>query len=193
VENIFINNYTLYECTYHCITYSATAHPDDGQARPKHVGATNWENIYRLCILVVFISNYTTMHGVEHIKLTNQMLRILCLLRTWRPQNNFFYFSITLTSSSCHVSEMLAGFSVTLLFSGNPTWHSQTMNWSTKKFLLSALIYLTYTSLPAWTHLCGIPILIALPYCYFVQFYHFVATSPLVCLYPHVSIYFTAS
>ena len=26
---------------YHCITYSVTAHPDDGQARPKHVGATN--------------------------------------------------------------------------------------------------------------------------------------------------------
>jgi hypothetical protein len=41
VENIFINNFTLYECTHHCITYSVTAHPDDGQARPKHVGATN--------------------------------------------------------------------------------------------------------------------------------------------------------
>ena len=41
VENIFINNYTLDECTHHCITYSVTAHPDDCQARPKHVGATN--------------------------------------------------------------------------------------------------------------------------------------------------------
>jgi hypothetical protein len=41
VDNIFINNYTLHECTYHCITFSVTAHPDDGQARPKHVGGTN--------------------------------------------------------------------------------------------------------------------------------------------------------
>jgi hypothetical protein len=41
LENIFINNYTLDECTYHCITYSVTAHPDDDQARPKHVGATD--------------------------------------------------------------------------------------------------------------------------------------------------------
>ena len=41
MENIFMNNYTLYECTYNCITYSVTAHPDDGQARSKHVGATN--------------------------------------------------------------------------------------------------------------------------------------------------------
>jgi hypothetical protein len=32
VENIFINNYTLDECTHHCITYSVTAHLDDGQA-----------------------------------------------------------------------------------------------------------------------------------------------------------------
>jgi hypothetical protein len=41
VENIFINNYTLDECTYRCIIYSVTAHPEDGQARPKHVGGTN--------------------------------------------------------------------------------------------------------------------------------------------------------
>jgi hypothetical protein len=33
VENIFINNYTLYECTHRY--YSVTAHPDDGQTRPK--------------------------------------------------------------------------------------------------------------------------------------------------------------
>ena len=38
VENIFINNYTLDECTYRCITYSVTAHPEDGQAWPKQVG-----------------------------------------------------------------------------------------------------------------------------------------------------------
>jgi hypothetical protein len=57
VENIFINNCTLDECTHRCITYSVTAHPDHGQAWPKHVGATNWENIYHLCILFVFISN----------------------------------------------------------------------------------------------------------------------------------------
>jgi hypothetical protein len=68
VENIFINNYILKECTYHCITYSVTAHPDDGEERPKHVGATHWENAYHVCILLVFISNYTTMHGVEHTK-----------------------------------------------------------------------------------------------------------------------------
>jgi hypothetical protein len=41
VKNTFTNNYTLDECTYRCITYSVTAHPDDDQARPKHVGATN--------------------------------------------------------------------------------------------------------------------------------------------------------
>jgi hypothetical protein len=41
VENIFINNYILDECAHHCIIYSVTAHPDDGQARPKYVGATN--------------------------------------------------------------------------------------------------------------------------------------------------------
>jgi hypothetical protein len=29
------------ECTHRCITHSVTAHPDDGQAQPKHVGATN--------------------------------------------------------------------------------------------------------------------------------------------------------
>jgi hypothetical protein len=41
VENIFINNYTLDECTYHIIIYSVTMHLDDGQAQPKHAGATN--------------------------------------------------------------------------------------------------------------------------------------------------------
>ena len=51
------------------LCYSVTAHPDGVQTRPKHVGATNWQNIYHLCILVVFISNCTTMQGVEHIKL----------------------------------------------------------------------------------------------------------------------------
>ena len=49
--------------------YSVTAHPDDGQARSKHVGATNSENIYHLCILLAFISDYTTMHCAEHINL----------------------------------------------------------------------------------------------------------------------------
>ena len=49
--------------------YSVTEHPDDGQTRRKRVGATNWENIYHLYILLVFINNYATMHGVEHIKL----------------------------------------------------------------------------------------------------------------------------
>jgi hypothetical protein len=33
------------------------------------MGATNWENVYYLCILLVSISNYTTMHGVGHMKL----------------------------------------------------------------------------------------------------------------------------
>ena len=41
VDNIYINNYTLDEWTDHCITYSVTAHPEDGEALPKHVGATN--------------------------------------------------------------------------------------------------------------------------------------------------------
>ena len=41
VDNISINNYTLDECTYDFITCPVTAHTDDGQARPKHVGATN--------------------------------------------------------------------------------------------------------------------------------------------------------
>ena len=39
--NIFINNYILDKCTQHCITYSVTAYSEDGQAQPKHVGATN--------------------------------------------------------------------------------------------------------------------------------------------------------
>ena len=41
VENIFMNNYILDEFTYRCITYSVAAHPDDGQTRPKHIGATD--------------------------------------------------------------------------------------------------------------------------------------------------------
>jgi hypothetical protein len=68
MHNTFINNYTLDECTYHCTAYSVTTHPDDGQKWPKHVRSTNLENVYHLCILLVFINNYTTMHGVEHIK-----------------------------------------------------------------------------------------------------------------------------
>jgi hypothetical protein len=43
-------DYTLDECTYRCITYSVTAHPDDGQARPKHV----------LTYLLTYL-----LHGVE--------------------------------------------------------------------------------------------------------------------------------
>ena len=48
--------------------YSVTAYPGDGQKWPKHVDAMNWENLYRLCILFVFINNYNIMHGVERIK-----------------------------------------------------------------------------------------------------------------------------
>jgi hypothetical protein len=61
VYNKFINNYTLDECTHHCITHSVTAHPEDGQARSKYVGVTNSENIYNLCILLVFISKYCSI------------------------------------------------------------------------------------------------------------------------------------
>jgi hypothetical protein len=53
VENILMNNYTLDEFTQR-ITYSVTAHLEDGQARPKHVAATNLENIFHLCILLIF-------------------------------------------------------------------------------------------------------------------------------------------
>jgi hypothetical protein len=35
VDNIFMNNYTLDESTDAFIIYTATAHPDDGQSRPK--------------------------------------------------------------------------------------------------------------------------------------------------------------
>jgi hypothetical protein len=49
-----MNNYTLDECTHRCITYSVTMHHEDGQARPKHVGATNWENVYHLVHFVGF-------------------------------------------------------------------------------------------------------------------------------------------
>ena len=38
-------------------------HPDDGHQWPKQVGAINRENMYYLCILLVFI-NYTIMQGV---------------------------------------------------------------------------------------------------------------------------------
>jgi hypothetical protein len=54
VENIFIKSYTLDECTYGCMTYSVTAHPDDDQAQQKHVGAAKWENIYTLVRFVGF-------------------------------------------------------------------------------------------------------------------------------------------
>jgi hypothetical protein len=75
VENIFINSYTLHECTHRCITFSVTAHPDDGQARPKYVGATDWENIYHLCILLIFIRNdlpkftYSRIYHCENLNL----------------------------------------------------------------------------------------------------------------------------
>jgi hypothetical protein len=70
LDDIFINNYTLDECTYRCITYSVTA-------RPKHVGVTNWENIYYLWILLVFTNNYTTVHGIGHIKQASVCVRWL--------------------------------------------------------------------------------------------------------------------
>ena len=62
--------------------YFVTAHPDDGQARPKHVGATNWKSIYHLWTLLVLISNYTTMRGVQHVKLiinSEKSYRYVCL------------------------------------------------------------------------------------------------------------------
>jgi hypothetical protein len=37
--------------------YSVTAHPDDGQTRPKHVGAADREIVYHLCVLFILISN----------------------------------------------------------------------------------------------------------------------------------------
>jgi hypothetical protein len=77
VDNILLNNYTLDECTYHCITYSVTAHPDDGQARPKHVGATNWENIYHLCILLVFISNFSDLYN-QNLSKTSRPYTLFC-------------------------------------------------------------------------------------------------------------------
>jgi hypothetical protein len=42
-----------------------------GSSPNSTTGTTNREaeKIYHLCILLVFINNYTTMHGVEHIKL----------------------------------------------------------------------------------------------------------------------------
>jgi hypothetical protein len=57
--------------------YSVTAHPDDGQARPKDVGATNWENIYHLCILLVFVSNYTKVHGVKRIEVLSECFALV--------------------------------------------------------------------------------------------------------------------
>jgi hypothetical protein len=38
------------------------------------VGATNRENIYHLCILLVFTSNYSTMHGVRHIRVLKMLV-----------------------------------------------------------------------------------------------------------------------
>jgi hypothetical protein len=85
VDNIFMNSYTLDECTYHCITYFVTAHPDDGQTWPEHIGAKNWENIYHLCILLVFISNYTTVHSVECIKIIvcHSHSQVLVIFKYW--------------------------------------------------------------------------------------------------------------
>jgi hypothetical protein len=75
-----MKNYTLDECTYRCINYFVTAHPEDGQAGPKHIGATSWEKIYIICAFCwFFISSYTAMKGVEYIK-----------------KNSFLSFSLTL-------------------------------------------------------------------------------------------------
>ena len=92
VYNIFINNYILYECTHRCITHSVTAHPDDGQTRPKHVAATNWENIYHLCILLVFIigeriTPKQTSTLIKKVKLVSQLRSALSRftrLNKWR-------------------------------------------------------------------------------------------------------------
>ena len=46
------NNYTLDECTYHCITLLQRT--SIMVKKPKHVGATNWENIYIICAFCWF-------------------------------------------------------------------------------------------------------------------------------------------
>jgi hypothetical protein len=47
------------------LLYFGTPHPDDGQKWPKNVSATNWENMYHLCILLVFINNYVKSFYIQ--------------------------------------------------------------------------------------------------------------------------------
>ena len=54
---VYVNNFILDECTYCWVVICNNEHPDDSQARPKEVGAINWENIHHLCILLVFFNN----------------------------------------------------------------------------------------------------------------------------------------
>jgi hypothetical protein len=67
VDNIFINNYTLEECTYHCITLQQRTLMMVKHDRNMQVLQIE-KNTYHLCILLVFIMNYTTTQSVEHIK-----------------------------------------------------------------------------------------------------------------------------
>ena len=69
-----------------------TAHPEDGQARPKHVGATNWENIYHhLCILFLFISNlgiaFQNVSPHQHLEVSQ---KVWC---EWSPGSSCYHES----------------------------------------------------------------------------------------------------
>ena len=54
-----------------CVLVCALCSGRVGSSPNSTTGTTKREaeKIYHLCILLVFINNYTTMHGVEHIQL----------------------------------------------------------------------------------------------------------------------------
>ena len=51
LDDIFVNNYILDECTYRWITVLCNNAPWWWSKWPEHIGAMNWQNMYNLCIL----------------------------------------------------------------------------------------------------------------------------------------------
>ena len=63
LDNTFVNNCILDQCTYCWFAVLCNnEHPDDDQQWRKHVGAINWENVYYLCVLLVYFNNATFLN-----------------------------------------------------------------------------------------------------------------------------------
>jgi hypothetical protein len=87
-ENIFMNSDTSDECTHRCITYCVTAHPDDGQARPKHVAATNWEGVRGGAVgwgTALQVERWRVRFPIESLKFFRDLILPVALWRWGRP------------------------------------------------------------------------------------------------------------